>query len=538
MSDRDVLTILDRAAAEAPRMHLEAGEVVRGGRRKVVRRRATGAGMAIGGLALAGAVWAGLGGSGLLGASQDGGPAGQPTTGVESEVDGSADGARADRQGPVPDRQGWLPAPEKVELDDRLALADGAAITLTVSNGEVMATDLDGGTFRTDLSMRGDGQVRTAMIGERPVVMVDGWTPSDAASLRVGVPGDPMQGAGAVDWQEPLDAAFVMVPDASGGERPFLALSVEGREALGEAFVGEELADGRVYQAVGVVAGESTVAGGGESAGPGALEGLSFSINADTLEVDGVARGGELLEQVNPQPWQPVGAWQDLDGATLVIGETGSVGPVVVVTEGAGDRVQVGQDQVTESGLVSSGGGRTFAIERVPAGTRVVGLARQDSQALADGIGNTWSFLGVTEQEHYVLDGGEAVVATDGTDRSVLLVSGRAVGGTDEGGLGDGELPRATGVDQEAVAYLIDDRTAMVVALVSDPTQADPVLSNGATSPEGGTQTQRPAPGRPALVFSMVRVPEGVDLTREDLSTYVSGFDQDGDGVVDLRLQG
>src|SRR5690606_1857576 len=83
----DVLTLLDRAAADTPPLHLAREDVVARGEQIVRRRRARGAGMAIGGLALAGAVWlgAGAGGGGLLG-TQDVSPAGvtwrveEPTT--------------------------------------------------------------------------------------------------------------------------------------------------------------------------------------------------------------------------------------------------------------------------------------------------------------------------------------------------------------------------------------------------------------------------------------------------------------------------
>lgn len=71
MSDPDVLALIDRAAGGAPAMHVDPPEVVEGGRRKVRRRRATGAGAAVTGLAVGGLLWAGLGGNALLGADRE-----------------------------------------------------------------------------------------------------------------------------------------------------------------------------------------------------------------------------------------------------------------------------------------------------------------------------------------------------------------------------------------------------------------------------------------------------------------------------------
>ncbi|MDO5740736.1 MAG: hypothetical protein Q4P07_11380 [Ornithinimicrobium sp.] len=66
MSDHDILDLIDRAAIDAPHMHVSASHVVAGGRRKVRRRRVVSAGVATGGLALAGLTWLALGsGSGL-----------------------------------------------------------------------------------------------------------------------------------------------------------------------------------------------------------------------------------------------------------------------------------------------------------------------------------------------------------------------------------------------------------------------------------------------------------------------------------------
>lgn len=67
--DRDVLALLDRAAADTPPLHLDRADVVARGEQIVRRRRTASAGMGLAGLALAGAVWAGLGGSGLVGLS-------------------------------------------------------------------------------------------------------------------------------------------------------------------------------------------------------------------------------------------------------------------------------------------------------------------------------------------------------------------------------------------------------------------------------------------------------------------------------------
>ncbi|WP_131103603.1 hypothetical protein [Ornithinimicrobium sufpigmenti] len=69
-ADRDVLALLDRAAADSPPLHLDRDSVVGRGRQMARRRRAAGAGMAIGGLTLAGAVWLGLGEGSVLGSPE------------------------------------------------------------------------------------------------------------------------------------------------------------------------------------------------------------------------------------------------------------------------------------------------------------------------------------------------------------------------------------------------------------------------------------------------------------------------------------
>lgn len=67
-TDRDVLALLDRAAADTPPLHLDRDSVIGRGRQITRRRRAAGFGMAVGGLALAAALWLGPGlGGDLLG---------------------------------------------------------------------------------------------------------------------------------------------------------------------------------------------------------------------------------------------------------------------------------------------------------------------------------------------------------------------------------------------------------------------------------------------------------------------------------------
>ncbi|SOC53944.1 hypothetical protein [Ornithinimicrobium cerasi] len=71
-SDRDVLALLDRAAADTPPLHLDRHDVVARGRQLARRRHAAvSGGMSIAALALAGTVWLGLGGGGpLLGTTE------------------------------------------------------------------------------------------------------------------------------------------------------------------------------------------------------------------------------------------------------------------------------------------------------------------------------------------------------------------------------------------------------------------------------------------------------------------------------------
>ena len=65
-SDRDVLALLDRAAADSPPLHLDRQDVVQRGRAIVRGRRARAGGMAVAGLALVGTLGLGLAGEGLL----------------------------------------------------------------------------------------------------------------------------------------------------------------------------------------------------------------------------------------------------------------------------------------------------------------------------------------------------------------------------------------------------------------------------------------------------------------------------------------
>lgn len=88
--DRDVLALLDRAAADVPPLHLEREDVVARGEQIVRRRRTVMAGMGFGGLALAGAAVVALGGSGVLGVTQvqPAGTTWEAPNGVELSVPG------------------------------------------------------------------------------------------------------------------------------------------------------------------------------------------------------------------------------------------------------------------------------------------------------------------------------------------------------------------------------------------------------------------------------------------------------------------
>lgn len=92
--DLDVLALIDRAATDAPPMHVPPTAVVEGGRRKVRRHRAAGAGMGLATLALAGALWFGPGQELLSSPSLA--PAGQTSSATE---DGTA--GEPDATGPV-----------------------------------------------------------------------------------------------------------------------------------------------------------------------------------------------------------------------------------------------------------------------------------------------------------------------------------------------------------------------------------------------------------------------------------------------------
>lgn len=61
MSDRQIVDLLDRAAMVAPPMHVSAGSVLVGGRRRVRRRRLQGAGVAVAAASIAGVTWVGFG---------------------------------------------------------------------------------------------------------------------------------------------------------------------------------------------------------------------------------------------------------------------------------------------------------------------------------------------------------------------------------------------------------------------------------------------------------------------------------------------
>lgn len=70
MSERELTTLLDRAAAYTPPMDVSVAEVVGTARGRRRRRRLAGTGMALTGLVLAGGLWWGLAGDGLLGAPE------------------------------------------------------------------------------------------------------------------------------------------------------------------------------------------------------------------------------------------------------------------------------------------------------------------------------------------------------------------------------------------------------------------------------------------------------------------------------------
>lgn len=204
MSDTDVLAMLDRAADYAPRLHLTREAVIARGTQIVRRRRAAGAGMALGALVLAGGLWSALGGDAWLGALQEVPAASTQTLGLDTE----------------------------------LVTTDGTVFAVTAEGQDVLATG-DGQTYPTTVHPDG-GPVMTLLGDGRPVLIVPGWDPSSANAARVGPPVE-----GDIRWIRPVDTAAVRLDDGT----PVVLLTVPSDELGGTPEVfGEEQPDGTVLE--------------------------------------------------------------------------------------------------------------------------------------------------------------------------------------------------------------------------------------------------------------------------------------------------
>ncbi|GAA1175301.1 MULTISPECIES: hypothetical protein [Ornithinimicrobium] len=201
---RDVLALLDRAAAHTPPLHLDRRDVVSRGRQIRRRRRAGGAGTAVGVLALAGAVWLGSGvaGDALRGAEQI------SPAGVGREVD-----AQQYAEDPV---AGTGSAP--VGPGGSVVLLGETYEVSTDAHGWPQLLDEDGSVFLTV----SDADGPPAGDGGGVVMWRDHWWPwSDRTEIYFAVDGQPtlapdVEGQDAVTISGPAGVVgLVAVPPGS-----------------------------------------------------------------------------------------------------------------------------------------------------------------------------------------------------------------------------------------------------------------------------------------------------------------------------------
>ena len=496
--DLDVLALIDRAATDAPPMHVPPTAVVEGGRRKVRRHRAAGAGMGLATLALAGALWFGPGQELLSSPSLA--PAGQTSSATE---DGTA--GEPDATGPVAETGIAAETGTAAEAGDpvQVVAADGTVFTLSVDGDTVTATTAAGGEpleFPTVLDPRG-GPLATLWGEGRPVFLVRGWDLTDPATARLATGPDD---EGQVSWVEPEGAARVQLADGT----PVAVLLVP--EGVSPTGFGEER-DGRVSEVHGTGAGPSLPV----------LEGIE--VQADGGGALTASRDGQVLEplaaSLDGEPRDDaMWVWTDTDGRWLIVGEAEPWREIAPVVRSRDGMLHVRPDLAMQPGTVVAGD-RELVATLATAEDTLVGAVAVDAVTGGDDVVAVLGGASSTQLLPQVQGAPNARVSLD--PATGLWVLHQQPGDPMVAGAVDRLMVvRQVGADvYQLVAVVPGDSSARVVPLPGGPE----VLADGEQEEIAGTDL--------ATWTLLAQLPSGVDPLEA-----VAGVDTTGDGQADLLL--
>lgn len=369
MSERELTTLLDRAAAHTPPMDVSVADVVGTARGRRRRRRLAGTGMALTGLVLAGGLWWGLGPGDPLG-SPEAPPAGTDVEPVEGEITVAGTHVR------VAVEEGW------VRADDEYY------------TGWHIAGDLGSGVVVGPL---GDGWVALARVP-------DGTDPQQS---RLGRPGQD-----GVGWVTPESSTVLDIP----GEESVVVLALP---EPGPA--GYELVSGTY--AIGLEGEDSSVHG---VPSPLASSGaISFWAQDGQVAVTVDGRPVPPSPQVGPAGETMFDAGPAGMAFAVPHDDTGAVTTSPVVRDQG--RVQVADAQLRLQRTIRVGS-QSYLVGVLDPGVEVVAVASSDEEEwawslLGDDVeadmvvtetaGRFWLFpqrglwLQQTDPEHSALRGGE-----------------------------------------------------------------------------------------------------------------------------------
>lgn len=346
--DRSVLSLIERAGADAPSLHIDAAAVLEGGRRRVRRRRAAFTGMTLAAAASVAAVSLGALGDGFL-ATQEVAPA-------EREVVSG-------------------------DWDSELTFEDGTTFALRPS-GDGVLVESAGDSFRLFDSELAGGPVLSTFGAGRPVMLVPNWDPSDPDAVRLGSFELPQ-----AEWAVPDDVARVELAD--GRRLVVLALGEEA-QAQPEHTPAELRPDGtvRVPGPAGTVVALTGEPEEGRHGVTPLLEGQPLPAADDPVVGVSAFDAGDL-------------------GTIAVLDATRWDELVPVVRDGSGGVVSR-PDLWTDPRAV----GPFTVAGLIPPDHELVGVAVRspESAPAEDGI-NPWGFIGPETQASVALDGGVATVA-------------------------------------------------------------------------------------------------------------------------------
>jgi hypothetical protein len=410
MSERDVLELVHRAAADAPPMRLSAASVLEGGRRRVRRRRATYAGMTLAAAASVVAVSFGVVGDGFLATR------GVPPAGEDSQPVVSGD---------------W---------DAELTFEDGTTYTLHPDGAGVL---LETETRSYPLSASDMAAPMFTRVAEdgRTLVIVPGWDLEDPADARLGV-----RTGAELTWVTPQDTALIQLSDG----RPLVAIAVAPDYWDLDYVPAEALADGSLELAV---------------PGPG---GTTLRVDGQSVTP---SVGGEPLRRIAGQAIAGAVAYDAGEkGVFFVVEAPLDSQLVAIVLEEHGPRVH--EDVTVETtpviastlvGLVPPASNLSGFALRSPQAVEdeavnqwsVAGSADNGHVALDDGVvavsGDTDLWLLTPTDAHVPLAGivGQDVIAVRTSDTTVLLVTVLADGGGGQVVLGGGSTAPEVGTLQD-----------------------------------------------------------------------------------------